>query len=252
MELRFKMGGFGGYHNGVEKYFETLGFTRTYSVKDADFLVLPGGSDVNPRWYEDDEIQETRSGSLYSDSSSFQDIAAFAKENKKIIGICRGAQELCVSAGGHLVQDIKGHVGTDHTILMQDGATIGVNSNHHQMMYPYTLNKNEYSILGWAQGVSHDEVVALRKAEPDKSKIKNHIAYVIGNKMSDEGIDALVTEDDLIKNGKKTIIEPEIVVFHSINGLAIQFHPERMEHEKYPSGSAYTERIIMGFLLNEL
>jgi Predicted glutamine amidotransferases len=141
-------------------------------------------------------------------------ITGYAIENRlPIIGICRGAQMLCVVAGGKLIQDISHKF--LHNITIFDTKRFGINKNtmevnsmHHQLQYPYNIkNKNEYDII---------------------ASIKTNPVNV------STGGSADISVETLIKKG-----EPEIVYYPKINGLAIQFHPEHMfninsNHDVFP------------------
>lgn len=105
------------------------------------------------------------------------------------------AQFLCVMNGGKLVQDISGHAlyGT-HEIT--DGVVrYDITSTHHQMQYPFNLDKEDYDVLYWA-----------------------NISY----QYEGDGIDPHQIPMDV-----------EICLYHK-NGLpkclAIQGHPEYMRH----------------------
>lgn len=124
-------------------------------VDKLDGLVLTGGGDVHPRFYEDkpgeqlDDIDETRDEAEIT-------LARFAIEaSLPLLGICRGLQVLNVTLGGTLYQDIsasipnallhdhKGEPATHlaHPVSIEptsmlgeliDVHEIGVNSRHHQ------------------------------------------------------------------------------------------------------------------------
>lgn len=75
---------------------------------DCDGLLLPGGADVDPGRYG----QENR-GSEGIDPARDEDelllARRFLEETKPILGICRGCQVLNIALGGTLHQDIPGH-----------------------------------------------------------------------------------------------------------------------------------------------
>lgn len=97
--------------------------------------------------------------------------------------------------GGLLVQHVHNHaIGRTHGISNGD-VVYEITSTHHQMQYPYNLNKEDYDLLFVAeQRIS--ECYEGDKIEPDP----------------------------ILENG-----EPEIVLYHK-NGfpkcLAVQGHPE--------------------------
>ena len=108
-----------------------------------DALLLPGGADIHPRFYNQDirgaeEINEAR------DEYELALFYAFFDAKKPILGICRGLQVINVALGGTLHQHIAGHsrladadrlhgVQTDDALLRSGyGARFTVNSAHHQ------------------------------------------------------------------------------------------------------------------------
>lgn len=106
-----------------------------------DLLVFWGGSDVTPKYYGEKDVKAVGTD---PDRDKFEkliyDAAALAIP---MLGICRGAQFLCVMNGGKLWQHVDGH-GRDHTVKMVDGSIFTTTSTHHQMMRPTA----EMEILG--------------------------------------------------------------------------------------------------------
>ena len=96
--------------------------------------------------------------------------------------------------GGYLVQHCSNHaIGKTHEIT---NGTMGyqITSTHHQMQYPYNLDKQDYDVLYWAAPMSE---------------------FWEGDK-----IDA----NEILNHG-----EPEIVLYHKAGRpkcLAVQGHPE--------------------------
>ncbi len=116
----------------------------------------------------------------------------YAKANKiPIIGVCRGAQALCVFAGGKLVQHVTGHASGNHYVTTTDGEILLTTSCHHQMMYPWDI---DYELLAW----SSDSKSTMYLGEDNKP-------------LKADGF-----------------CEPEVVYFPRVRGLAIQGHPEWM------------------------
>ena len=101
----------------------------TYNPDDADLIVFGGGSDINPKLYD----QKPHESTHFSDVLDSSDIALYNKyKGKNMVGICRGAQLGHVLAGGSLIQDINNHYG-DHYATV-GGATVKLPSDHHQSM----------------------------------------------------------------------------------------------------------------------
>lgn len=199
----------------------TYSLTET-ALEDAmeacDAICLTGGSDVDPALYGQKENEHT-SVNPYRDGTDILFAETALKQGKRIIGICRGAQLLCVIAGGTLIQDVSGHAyitSKGHNITTSDGDELEVTSTHHQMMHTNgTVNKK----LAWAKGLSnyyHSE------------KTKNANMYSFKNKLG-------------------VVEEPEVVWFPDLLGLAIQFHPELMLRNS--AGRQYFNKLMYEYIL---
>lgn len=105
--------------------------------QDADVVVLTGGSDINPALYGEMKITQAYSWKNYPARDMFEikSVRAATKENRIILGICRGAQLCNVLAGGKLWQDVNKHQG-DHEMFLvnQNYEKISTTSVHHQAM----------------------------------------------------------------------------------------------------------------------
>jgi anthranilate/para-aminobenzoate synthase component II len=162
-----------------------------------DALVIWGGADISPSIYNQPVGPRTGADANLShrDRVEVAVCKAAISAGIPIIGVCRGAQLLCALAGGILVQDVDGHIGS-HSMTTDTGRTIITSSVHHQMMYPFHLEESDYDLIAWTtQARSHSYV----GVDSDKMKMLG------------------------------SVIEPEVIFFHSINGLAIQGHPEFMK-----------------------
>lgn len=109
-------------------FFNHLGYNRT-DKHNANFLLLPGGSDLNTRYNRD--------------KTEIDDYVFFKEENKPVIGICRGMQLMLHLNDGELVNHlpvitdqlihttITGHY-TGDSSWHKTNAGIFTNSRHHQ------------------------------------------------------------------------------------------------------------------------
>lgn len=121
-----------------QRALELAGAVCTENINDADGLLLPGGADVDPVIYGQENIncvgvnQERDLKEIYA-------VLSFLRQKKPIFGICRGSQLLAAVLGGTLYQNIENHA---HNCLhpvkcmgwMADlyGESCIVNSDHHQ------------------------------------------------------------------------------------------------------------------------
>lgn len=170
----------------------------TNKLQEADIVLFTGGEDVDPKYYSEEKHYSTYSN--YKRDAYEEEIFKMISPNQLVIGICRGSQFLCVMNGGKLVQDVTSHaIYHTHPIYNDDEECLYITSTHHQMQFPYRLNKEDYDILYYAKGLS--------------------IHY--------EGIKDLTEQEKKLLKEK----EPEIVLYHKENKpkcLAIQGHPEMM------------------------
>lgn len=167
------------------------------NIEDADIIIFTGGEDVDPTLYKCKRHPSTYSNLRrdLEEKAVFQTI----KPNQLVVGVCRGSQFLCVMNGGRLIQDVDKHaIRHTHTISeVGSSREYEVTSTHHQMQYPFCIPQNQWTCLF---------VTAYNHRSP-------------------------YYEGDQIEN---VPYEPEIVLYHSPNKpkcLAIQGHPEYMQHE---------------------
>lgn len=109
------------------------------NVDEFDGLLVPGGVDVNPKLYGEENTASVEIND-HLDQITIDCIKLFFEKGKPILGICRGLQILNVYFGGTLIQDIPNHKDVDHEILIDDGNVVHdhyggsmvINSLHHQ------------------------------------------------------------------------------------------------------------------------
>ena len=114
-----------------------------------DGLLLPGGGDMDPKFYGQERIPACGEPNLLRDTAEPPLLRAFLAADKPVLAICRGIQVMNVVLGGDLYQDIKpfahvphnDHWGKVHTVTVRRGTllshilgqdTVLVNSQHHQ------------------------------------------------------------------------------------------------------------------------
>lgn len=140
-----------------------------------DGLLLSGGSDLDPKLWNEDPLQPGGDVELLGEDhavrSRWEDwlVKEACALDMPLLGICRGMQQLNVSLGGSLWQDlgrqleIEGHYNVDepmrlaHKVLLKDAAahrlfgadSFAVTSTHHQ-----ALNRlgQGLRVLGVAEG----------------------------------------------------------------------------------------------------
>jgi putative glutamine amidotransferase len=119
-----------------------------------DALLLSGGGDVHPSEYGQAPRTTLDAVDRQRDRMERRAVDAALRQRKRILGVCRGAQLMCVATGGTLVQDLTaeglgGHIDESHDrgyatlvhgVKSEAGSTAdcvldgldAVNSHHHQ------------------------------------------------------------------------------------------------------------------------
>lgn len=183
-------------------------------IKDANVVLFTGGEDVYPGNYGEDVGKYTS----YNRSRDKQETSEFIKARdlgKFILAICRGSQLITTLSGGGLIQHVSGHgiSGTHKIHLINEKVDIDITSTHHQMMWPFWLDKSDYMIL---------------------AKAKNNLSSTYLN------------GDDCEKSLPADFVEPEIVYYRNTNSLCIQGHPEYMPKDS--SAVKYINVLIREYL----
>lgn len=112
-----------------------LSWNNLNKIKKAELVVLFGGEDIGSELYGE-EPKYTVVGKQSGRDKLESEIIKIATEEKiPILGLCRGAQLLCVANGGSLWQHVSGHM-SPHTITLESGETLETSSLHHQLMRP--------------------------------------------------------------------------------------------------------------------
>ena len=177
-----------------EMFSRTMVVTHStnFNPNPEDALVLWGGEDINPSFYGQNNVCHDKRvfDSNPRDHAERGIIDKAIETNIPIIGICRGAEWLCISAGGSLIQDVTNHY-ENHDLTLVGNTQMQCNSIHHQMM---RLKGTDHQVLGWCVPRSEHYLIDEKHAEP-VGKIE-------------------------------FLVEPEIVFFPTLKGLAMQFHPE--------------------------
>jgi len=187
-----------------------------YSIEECDIVLFTGGEDVSPILYdEENKYSYSNSNRDKYEAEIFIDAMLL---NKSCLGICRGSQFVTVMSGGKLIQDVDKHaIGDTHSIINTNDQyhvkELEITSTHHQMMYPFNLDYEDYEIVAY-------------------SPVNRSTEYLTGF--------GEYTEDQVP-------CEPEIVFYPETNSLAIQGHPEHMDKDS--DAVKYCNWLIKKYLL---
>lgn len=183
-------------------------------ITGVDAVVFWGGTDIHPSLYGEGlnyYSQASKEGPSKRDLFEWKAMN-YCKANKiPMIGVCRGAQLMTAFVGGKLIQHVNGHHG-EHKMVTDQGEILDTTSCHHQMMFPFNV---EHKMLAWSKH--------------DRSTI-----YLDGDNKSVEEM------------YEEPYVEPEVVYYPQVRGLAIQGHPEWAINTPF---SEYCNKLIEELLI---
>ncbi|MFS9151349.1 gamma-glutamyl-gamma-aminobutyrate hydrolase family protein [Streptococcus infantis] len=118
---------------------------RAY-VSMVDKLILTGGQNVDPKFYDEEKTIDSEDYHLQRDIFELALIKEAIQQNKPIFSVCRGTQLFNVAMGGTLFQDIEDHwqdstaeyttqrLATEPDNILREiyGEISHINSFHHQ------------------------------------------------------------------------------------------------------------------------
>jgi gamma-glutamyl-gamma-aminobutyrate hydrolase PuuD len=122
--------------------------TTSSQLTTKDCLILWGGEDIGTELYNEKPNKFANNYKV-----SHRDLVELACINKAIelkipiIGVCRGAQLLCVHQKGKLIQHVPNHCSKHKLFLPKENKLIDTNSYHHQTMVP-TEDSEIFAISG--------------------------------------------------------------------------------------------------------
>ena len=143
--------------------------------KMCDGLVITGsGNDIHPKYYGE-EVDSKSNLKIDEHAECAKIIDAFCKQNKPILGICGGLQDINVFFGGSLYQDIQNHnlKGEKHKIKIAEHSFLNyiynkseilVNSFHHQAIKKVAPDFKIAAISedGVIEAIEKDNIIAVQ------------------------------------------------------------------------------------------
>ena len=114
-------------------------------ISQIDRLILTGGEDVHPQFYGQNVCTQKSDFNVERDLFELALLEEALRQNKPVMGVCRGMQLINVAFGGSLNQHIENHwketpFDTAHTVETKSGSQVdrligdqaNINSLHHQ------------------------------------------------------------------------------------------------------------------------
>lgn len=165
-----------------------------------DGLLLPGGLDIDPVFYNEEPSSKLGSVDYDWDLSDLRLCKRALYVNMPILGICRGHQVLNVACGGSLIQDINTEV---NNVLKHEQEQDYYNPIHQVIVKKATLAYRVFGTEKLQTNSSHHQAVK----DPARG-------FIISASSSDSVVEAIESTE------------------HSFV-LGLQWHPERM-YSKFP------------------
>ena len=198
----------------VELHWEKHNLDEVWDlVEDCDGIVLTGGVDIHPRFYESERLEFPNGDGKFNEERDEFEMHVFETAmNFKlpVLAICRGLQLVNVALGGDLIQDLEEAGKKNHRRIndVDDEHTISISENS-------LLKEVVGSSSGNINGAHHQAI----------------------GKLSDELVATATSPDGVIEAAELKVKEGESWM------LAVQWHPERMK-----SGEVCSKNIREAFL----
>jgi putative glutamine amidotransferase len=153
---------------------------------DVQGLLLTGGGDIDPHHYSAETTTSLQSVDRARDDFELAALDWSLRTNKRVLGICRGAQMMAVHSGGSLIQDLPtqghfnhmtntvdfGYAQHMHEIVVEEDSLVAeilgserrVNSEHHQAILnlPDAFRKVAWSEDGVTEAIELDDWVGVQ------------------------------------------------------------------------------------------
>ena len=145
--------------------------SRAKSIETADLVVFTGGVDVDPALYGAKPHPLTERPDPARDQADIEAYAKCLHLGVPMLGICRGAQFLCVMNGGKLYQHVDNHNG-NHVMwdLRNKMMLEKVSSVHHQMVMADVSNGME--IIATASKARVRHIDANKRVEGTQADVE--------------------------------------------------------------------------------
>lgn len=202
--MKFKV-----YVVGEQKHYANFleDFELVNDIKDAQIVIFTGGEDVDPALYGCKKHPTTYSNPERDkyEAEMFKQI----RPDQFVTGICRGAQFIAVMNGAKLIQNVSGHAIYGTHEITNGTMRYDITSTHHQMQYPFNLNKEDYDVLFYAnngygfegdgidtEAIPYDVEICLyhKKNMPKCLAIQGHPEYMRKNAPVVEMINNLINK----------------------------------------------------------
>lgn len=153
-------------------------YLNTHAYAQCDGFVIIGGDDVDPKYYHEENFASSPVEPEI-DELDIRVIDYAVKNNKPILGICRGLQILNVYFNGSLKQNILNHQNSVHKVMLVEDflefpSNEIVNTFHHQSIKKLGENLKAlyYSPDGEIELIIHEKLPIIAvQFHPEKEPL---------------------------------------------------------------------------------
>ena len=114
-----------------------------YTLQNADAILFAGGSDFDPRYYNQEKHEKTEIADTERDEFEINLMKKAFENRVPVLGICRGAQCMAIASGGSLIQHIPDISTQKHDVEEYDN--LFDNTTHH--LVKINIGTRVYDIL---------------------------------------------------------------------------------------------------------
>lgn len=200
----------------VELHWEKHNLDEVWDlVEECDGIVLTGGVDIHPRFYENERLEFPNGDGKFNEERDEFEMHVFETAlnfQLPILAICRGLQLVNVALGGDLIQDLEEAGKKNHRRMndLDDEHSISISDNS-------LLKEVIGSVSANINGAHHQAI----------------------GRLSDELLVTAASEDGVIEAVEWKEKEGESWM------LAVQWHPERMkDKETNPASKNIREKFL--------
>ena len=184
-------------------------------IEDCDGIVLTGGVDTCPRFYESERTEYPNKPAEWNEARDEFEMHVFETAlnfDHPVLAICRGLQLVNVSLGGDLVQDLEEAGKNDHR-------------RHGEVDGQHAVSISENTLLKEVAGSTSGNI--------------NSAHHQAVGRVSDELMVSAVSPDGVVEAIEWKVKEGEPWL------LAVQWHPERMlDKESNPLSKNIREKFL--------
>lgn len=178
-----------------------------------DAVLLPGGIDVDPKFYDEPPHENLEKVDVALDELEFSLLRYADEQELPVLGICRGEQIMNVHYGGSLIQDIPSHLSNNASVVHRYPKSSKEQKEHIIYITPGTRLHDLFGVSELVVNTYHHQAVK----RPGKG-------IVVSARSADGIVEAIELE------GERFVV-------------GVQFHPEKLRKTR-PQFNCLFEKFI--------